>query len=264
MRYIILSLLLSISVFGSIYKTHILDVKGDIATIKIDDAQKGVSGIVVKKLAKNRSIIINNAEVIDFDKNKKIAKLKLTKFTMFKNNNLPDGKWSAKKGDLVIMAFGYSRGLIIAPDEDIYFTLKKAIRNEVFVHPDVFATMLSFNGHPTPLKSDFQSFCNNVTIGLLFFYLEKKLYTVDCKTFKILNVQNAPLEKNEEKLPFYSRVKKIDANWFGEGHEELEDYEPYYYELLYKANKDNTALKKAIISSDDENVTKLAKELDLK
>jgi len=116
--------------------------------------------------------------------------------------------------------------------------------------------MLSYKGHPTPLQKDFKNFCNNVSVGLLFFYIEQNLYTVDCHSFKILNIQNAPLQQKEQKLPFYSRLEKIEANWFGEGSDELEDYEPYYYELLYKNNETNAKLIQNIQNSPDANVSK--------
>ena len=89
------------------------------------------------------------------------------------------------------------------------------------------------------------------SVGLLFIYLDKKLYTVDIKTFHILNISDAPLTQDSVKLPFYSRVEKIEANWFGEGSNELEDYEPHYYELLVEYNKENRELYEIIKNGDD-------------
>jgi len=238
MKYILILLWFSISLFGSYIKSEIESVNGDEVTIKIDEIQKGISGFVVHKLSNNRSTIVNSVRVVDYDKEAKVAKLKLLDFTMFRNNNLPSLKYKAQKGDIVILAFGYNRGLLIAPNEEIYYILTKAMKGELFVHPDVFATLLSYNGHPSPLKSDFTGFCNNVSVGLVFFYIEKNLYTVDCNSFKILNVQKAPLKQEKTQKPFYSRVEKIDANWFGEGSDEIENYEQYYKELLEEYNDD--------------------------
>ncbi len=256
-RFVFLALLFSRFLAADLIKSEILWVKEDKAAIHIENIQKGVSGFVVHTLAPNRSAIVNGAVIEDFNQTTKIATLKLTPFTMFRNNNLPSLKLQAQKGDLAVLAFGYDRALVIAPSEDIYYRLTQAMRGEVFIHPDIFATMLSWRGHPTPLQKDFQDFCQNVSIGLVFFYIERKLYTVDCNSFTILGVQEAPLEaKEKRKLPFYTRIEKIEASWFGAGSDELEDYAPYYYRLLYENNPNNTVLIDAIRHSKDTNVTK--------
>lgn len=263
MRYIIFLVLMKMALFGAYIESKIVTVDGDEATISLPEVDIGVSGFVVRILAPDHSMIVSSATVISFEKESQKATLKLEPYTLFRNNNLPTLKLKPKAGDKVILAYGYDRGLLIAPNEEIYYTLTRAMKNETFVHPDVFATLLSYHGHPTPLKEDFSGFCSNVTVGLLFFYLEKKLYTVDCHSFRILNVQDAPLEQHSKKLPFYSRIEKIEANWFGEGSDELEDYEPYYYELLYEYNPKNETLIQSIKNSNEANVTKLADELDL-
>jgi len=262
MRYVFFLLTLVLT-HALALEVELLDVNGTEAKVSIDQIDVGVSGFVVHRLADDRHFIVNSAVVSAFDPKKKEATLKLSKYTLFTNNNLPTLKLTAQKGDTAVLAYAYGRGLLIAPQESIYYTLKGAMKNETFIHPDIFATMLSYRGHPTPLQEDFEDFCNNVTLGLLFFYIEQNLYTTDCHTFRILNIQKAPLKQSEEKLPFYSRVEKIEANWFGKGSKRLEDYEPYYYELLYRNNKDNKALKEAILHSADANVSKLAHDLDL-
>ncbi len=263
MRYILFLICMKLALFGAYVESRLTVVKGDEATISIPKADVGISGFVVRKLAADHSMIIAAATVVSFEKGQKRATLRLAPYTLFRNNNLPTLKLKPKAGDKVILAYGYDRGLLIAPNEEIYYTLTRSMKDETFVHPDVFATLLSYHGHPTPLKEDFSGFCNNVTTGLLFLYLEQKLYTLDCQSFKILNVQNAPLREKSKKLPFYSRVEKIEANWFGAGSGRLKDYEPYYYELLYRYNPDNETLIKSIESSTENNVTKLAKKLGL-
>jgi len=250
MKYILVLLLLVKTAFATLIETELQSVQGDEATISIEKIDVGVSGFVVKKLAPNHSSIINAVTVKSFDSKTHTAYLKLSSYTVFVNNNLPTGKWHAQKGDTVVLAFGYNRGLLIAPTEETYYTFEQAIKGENFVHPDVFATLLSYHGHPTPLKEDFSGFCQNVSIGLLFFYIKQNLYTADCYSFKILNIQKAPLKQEETKLPFYSRVDKIDSNWFGEGSDEVEDYDEYYLELLEEYNDDNEALEKAMDDED--------------
>ena len=80
-------------------------------------------------------------------------------------------------------------------------------------------------------------------VGLFFIYLDKKIYTLDARTFKILNITDILLEQKGVKLPFYTRIDEIDASWFGEGSYELESYEPHYYELMIEYNPDNEDLK---------------------
>ena len=209
MRYIVFLIFVQLALFGVSIESKIVTLDGDTATISIPKADVGVSGFVVRELAPDHGMIVASATVTGFDAKSSTATLKLAPYTLFRNNNLPTLKLKPQASDKVILAYGYDRGLLIAPNEEIYYTLTRAMRSETFVHPDVFATLLSYHGHPTPLKEDFSDFCSNVTIGLLFFYLEQKLYTVDCQSFKILNVQNAPLQQ-KKKTTSQSLPKSLD------------------------------------------------------
>jgi hypothetical protein len=46
-------------------------------------------------------------------------------------------------------------------------------------------------------------------------------------------------------LPFFSRIDEIDSDWFGEGSDELTEYEPHYFELLMDHNPDMQEIKEA-------------------
>ncbi len=263
MKAIFLLLLSTLMLFGGMLRSEVSAVGENNITIETEGVEVGMSGFVVHRLAPGRSTILNRVSVVSVDKEHKTAKLRLLPFDLFESNNLPRIKMKPKVGDSVLLAYAYERGLLIAPSESIYYTLTRAMKTETFVHPDVFATLLSYKGHPTPLQKDFEGFCNDVTLGLLFFYIEQKLYTVDCHSFAILGIQDAPLKQEKQKLPFYTRVKKIEANWFGEGSDELEDYEPYYYGLLYRNNPNNEALLQNMKASSDANVTQLLHELNI-
>ena len=247
MRYILFVFIFTATLFGGVLKSTILSVNEDKteATIKISNIDIGVNGFVVHSIEGNHNIILKNAVVIKFDKNTKIATLKLSEFTALKNNALPSGKWKVQIGDKAVLAFGYTRGLLIAPSEEIYYRITRHSKLQ-WVHPDIFATILSFNGHPTPLREDFTKLSITSSVGLIYIFLDKQLYTVDSKSFKILTVIKADLLQDETDLPFYTRVPEIDANWFGEGSDELEYYEPYYYKLLAEANSNNKTLYKII------------------
>lgn len=232
---------------ASVIKSPLLtyDEEKNSATIKLEHADIGMSGYISHEIAPNHTSILKNVEVVAFDKETQIATLKVSSFDGLKNNALPTGKWKVEVGDDVILTFGYTRALLIAPEEKIYYRISKSV-NTQWLHPDLFATILSFRGHPTPLKEDFIAMSNTSAVGLVFFYIKEKIYTVDAKSLVILSITDAPLTQEKTVLPFYTRVDKIDAAWWGEGSDELEAYEPHYFELLAQNNTKNKALYEAI------------------
>ena len=242
-KHIILLFAFTLSLVAGVIKTPILTLENNLVTVKVDNIDIGVSGFIAHRLSKNNSTILKDVEVIGFDRATKIATLKMSDFKQFNHNALPHGKWKVEVGDIAILAFGYSRALLIAPSEEIYHRITKATKNVQWLHPDVFATILSLNGHPTPLKEDFGSMYENTSVGLVFFFLNQKLLTVDIKSMKIINIVDAPLKQDATKLPFYSRVDEIESNWWGEGSDELESYEPYYFKLLMEHNPNNRELQ---------------------
>jgi len=252
MKYILLLLLALFELNAGVVKSPIVTLDSDkqIATIKIDKIDVGMSGFIVHKIAPGHTSILKNVVVKSYDKNTQIATLKVNEYTGLRNNALPSGKWKVVVGEVAVFAFGYSRALLIAPSEEVYHQVSKSI-NIQWIHPDIFATILSFRGHPTPLKEDFEAMSDASSVGLVFVYLNKKLFMLDIKTFKILTINDAPLVQDSVKLPFYTRVQEIDANWWGEGSDPLESYEPHYYELLVEFNKKDKRLYEIIKNGDE-------------
>jgi len=248
MKYIFLVLVLVLQVFAGVVKSPIISVdeQNSQATIKLNKIDVGMSGFIYHKVGGEQGVILKNIVVSSYDKDSKIATLEMSPFDGIKNNALPSGKWSVRVGDEAILAFGYTRGLLIAPNEDIYHRVTRSVKNLQWVHPDLFTTTLSFMGHPTPLRDDFTQFSIGTSVGLVFIYLDEKLFTIDAKSFKILNISDAILKQEETDLPFYTRIKEIEAAWWGEGSNKLTSYEPHYYELLSKANPDNKELSRLI------------------
>ncbi len=265
MKYILLLAIIGSSLFANLVRSEIISVNDEQtqATIKIEKIDVGMSGFIVHRLNENHSSILKNIVVTNFDKNTKIATLKISEFDGLKNNALPEGKWPVSIGDVATLAFGYSRALLVSPDENIYYKITKSAKNIQWIHPDLFATMLSNNGHPTPLKSDFYEMCSATAVGILFFYLEENLFTLDCKSFKVLNISKAPLKQTSEELPFYTRVQEIDEAWWGEGSDPLTSYEPHYYKLMLEFNKENSKLIDIVKHSKKEEVKKLLKDQNL-
>jgi len=252
MKYILLVLLAIFELNAAIVKSPIVTLNSDdeIATIKIEKIDVGMSGFIVHEIAPGHTSILKNVVVESYDESSQIATLKMNDYTGLRNNALPTGKWSVVVGDTAVFAFGYSRALLITPSEEVYHRIKKSI-NIQWIHPDLFATVLSFRGHPTPLKEDFEAMSDASSAGLVFIYLNQKLFMLDIKSFKILAIHDAPLVQDNIKLPFYTRVEEIDANWWGEGSDELESYEPHYYELLVESNKQNKTLYEIIQNGDE-------------
>ncbi|MEA3331350.1 MAG: plasminogen-binding N-terminal domain-containing protein [Campylobacterota bacterium] len=250
MKYIFMLLMVVIELFGGVVKSPIVSVNVDetLVSIKIAKIDVGMSGFVVHNIAQNHSTILKSAVVKSYDEQSQIATLELSEYDALRQNSLPNGKWHVEVGDMVVLAFGYTRGLLIAPSEDIYYRVTRATKHLQWIHPDIFATLLSFNGHPTPLREDFKKLALSTSVGLLFFYIEKKLYTVDSQSFKILNISDAPLVQKDVKPPFYTRVEEIEASWWGEGSDELESYAPHYYKLLLEANPNHKKLQAEIDS----------------
>jgi Plasminogen-binding protein pgbA N-terminal len=248
MKYIILVLVLALQLSAGVVKSPLISVdkQNDIATIKIDKIDVGMSGFISHKIADDHTVVLKNIVVTSYDEKSKIATLKMSPYDALRNNALPSGRWTVEVGDEAILAFGYTRGLLISPSEEIYHRITRSVKNLQWVHPDIFATILSFNGHPTPLREDFTKLSISTSVGIVFIYLEQKLFTIDAKSFKILTITEAELKQDNTELPFYTRIEEIDAAWWGEGSNELESYEPYYYELLTEANPDNKELQKIV------------------
>ncbi|MGE4420017.1 MAG: plasminogen-binding N-terminal domain-containing protein [Sulfurimonas sp.] len=262
MKYLFLLFIIALELFGVVVKSPVVSINEAAAevTIEIEKIDVGVSGFIVHRINDTHSVILKNAIVKSFDAKSKTAKVALSEFNALSNSALPTSKWSVKIGDMAVLAFGYTRGLLIAPNEEIYHRITKS-SNLQWIHPDIFATILSFNGHPTPLRSDFTEMSSSASVGLVFIYLDGRVYTLDAKSFKILTITDAKLEQKEPNLPFYTRVPEIDAAWWGEGSDELDEYEPHYYKLMIEANLNNKELYE-IVKNGGEKLKYLLEEFD--
>lgn len=265
MKYAILILIFASGLFADVVKAPIASVNEteNTATIQVEKIDVGMSGFIIHKLADNHSVILKNIIVQSYDQKSETATLELSDYNALIQNSLPNGKWTVQVGDTALLAFGYSRAFLVAPSEEIYHRITTSTKSVQWIHPDLFATILSFNGHPTPLREDFTNLSISTAVGIVFIYLDKKVFTLDSKSFKILSISDAPLVQEKTQLPFYTRVEKIEANWWGEGSSKLEDYEPYYYELMIEANKDNKQLYE-IVKNGDKKLQNLLKKFELK
>lgn len=244
-KYILLVCILGSLAFANVIKTPVLSVdKGEnTAIIQIKHIDVGVSGFIVQRLSNNDASILMNAEVISYDLQTQMAVLQLEEFNQLAQNSLPSGNWKVKTGDIAVLAFGYTRALLIAPNQNVYTRVTKKIDTIQWVHPDLFATLLSMNGHPSPLKEDFNKMSVVTSTGLVLIYLNQKLFTVDAKSMKILNISKASMLRKKAEVPFFTRVNKIESNWWGKGSSKIKSYDSYYYELLLQSNPKHKGLQ---------------------
>ncbi len=217
---------------------------GKSATVEVKQIAKGVHGFIVRHFNNDHSVIVADAYVSEFNEATSEATLALSEYEGLKQNSLPRGNWHVQPGDEAILAFGYSRALLLAPNEDIYHIITKNIHGVEWIHPDSFATYLSYHAHPAPFKEDISGYCTLGEIGLLYIYVEDALFTLDCQTMSLIQITPVELEEKDIKLPFFSRVEAISTSWWvwGEASRPLEAYAPHYLKLLVKYNKESKLL----------------------
>ncbi len=246
MKKLLLLTLLPLFLFSADLHMPVLTVSDDSksATVKIKQIAKGVHGFVVRHFTNDHSVIVADAYVSEFDPATEVATLALSEYVGLKQNSLPNGNWHVQVGDEVILAFGYTRALLLAPNDDIYYIVTKNIRGVEWIHPDNFATYLSHQAHPTPTKDDIAGYCTLAEIGLFYTYVNNALFTLDCQTMSLIQLTPVALEENKLMLPFYSRVEEISTSWWvwGKASRELEEYDPHYLEMLVENNRESKPL----------------------
>ncbi len=220
----------------------LLDVQESRASISAENLREGMSGFIIRQFDATHSTIIANARVEQVNPSNKRAILILSEYDGLRQNSLPSGNWKPKASDIAILAHDYERALLIAPNEDSYDAISKSIPNVEWIHPDNYATYLSYEGHPTPLKEDFHHYCTANSVGLLYIQSAQTLFTLDCKSFALLQTTPSVQKTTTEQTPFYTRIPTIRAAWWGEGSSRLDRYEPYYLEQIALNNSKNKEL----------------------
>jgi hypothetical protein len=220
----------------------LLEIEGERATISAENLKEGMSGFIVRQFDDTHSTIIANATLTQTNTSGNRAILRISGYTGLHQNALPGGNWKPKPSDRAILAYDYERALLITPDEESYDAISKSVSGIEWIHPDLYATFLSYEGHQTPLVSDFNRYCTANSIGLLYIHSADHLFTLDCKSFTLL--QTTPFAKvsSKEQTPFYSRIPTIRGAWWGEGSSSLKSYEPYYLEQIALNNQKNKEL----------------------
>ncbi len=238
--------LLTLITFGALsaspISTPLLDVQDGRAAVTAKHLQTGMSGFIVRQLDATHNTIIANAVVEQVNPANNRAILRLSEYDGIRQDSLPSGNWTPRASDTAVLAYDYSRALLIAPNDDAYDTIAKGLPMIEWVHPDNFAAYLSREGHPTPTTEDFHRYCTANSVGLLYVQSANTLFTLDCKSFTLL--QHAPSVASSEQgmTPFYSRIPTIRAAWFGEGSSRMDNYEEHYLEEIALNNSKNREL----------------------
>ncbi|MBE0498393.1 MAG: plasminogen-binding N-terminal domain-containing protein [Campylobacterales bacterium] len=219
-------------------RTQISTINENILTAETPEgALPGMYGILLRWFNAEHSVALSWVEVTTIEDD--VTTLKMIPNYALEQSALPSGTWTAQVGDELILGYNYQRALLIAPNASVYKKITQLHSEREWIHPDIFATLLSFRGHPTPLREDFAYACTTNNIGVLTFAFEQSVLTLDCQSFKILDNRSSTLASSEEQLPFYSRVPHIQANWFGKGSSRLKEYTSYYIELIAENNPEN-------------------------
>ena len=242
MRIWLITLIACSVLNASSITTPLLEVEKDRATIIAENLRDGMSGFIVRAFDATHSTIIANARVEQLNPSNGRAILKLSEYDGLRQNSLPSGNWVPQPSDTAVLAYDYERALLIAPNDDTYDVITKSIPGIEWIHPDNFATYLSYEGHPTPLVEDFKRYCTANSVGLLYVQSAQNLFTLDCKSFALLQTTPSMNKTTSEQTPFFTRIPTIRAAWWGEGSSRLDSYEPYYLEQIALKNSKNKEL----------------------
>lgn len=196
---------------------------GEIKTQK--DVQIGSSGIVIKNLQDDFQAIISYVELVSENQ------VRFYPFETLRQVNLPKGLWKPQVGDTIRFKENYNRAIILAKNFNSFVKIEKKF-DKFWIHSDIFTATLSSIGHKQPLKNDFQYFCQEHSVGLIYIEFQDEVKKVDCLSLKVMEFIPMKFEKSNIQKPFYSRIKVIDSNMFGDGINEIVDFEKYYRKLI--------------------------------
>lgn len=182
------------------------------ATINVGNLKTGQSGIVLHKYENGKKLIVSSAYVTKSDA--KQSSLKFIPFLGLKQNAIPTSSRKPQNGDQFILNYLYNESLLIAPNAESFRAVRKKFKNNNFPHSDLFATYLKVNYEPTPNKRDIQEYALSQDLRTIFFVIESYVYIVDTRTFAILGKKPVSYIPGKPKMPFYTRIEKIESSIF--------------------------------------------------
>lgn len=211
----------------------ILDITKEGVSIEKTAWPIGSSGVIIRHVNNKHEAILARVEVIQ---NNEKTQLKILDFTDLDQDALPTLTTKPTTKDRVKMGWLHDRILLIAPNKKSYHLVAKAQKNKTFIDPDMFAVHISTQGHPSVIEKDLKNFCKAYDVGIVEFIIDKQLFKVDANSFKVLEKIAVDFPKEKTQVPFYTRLKDFNADWWGEGSGEIENYKEYYLSLLGEKN----------------------------
>ena len=225
MRLLWTLLIVTFTLFAN--ETKILKTDGKSAVIPPQNLPIGTSGIVIHSFNPNLRSIVARAILVAPDR------IKFEVFDALAQDSLPRPNIKPQPGDRVILGYLDDRAVIIAPNFSTYQKLSEEFGGYELLHPDLFAAELSKAKHPAPTREDFKNFCNKFALSTIFLALDDRTLQLDCYSFTPLQSYDIKADRQNLKLPFYSRIKEIESSIFDFfGDNEIKDYFDYYKKLV--------------------------------
>lgn len=211
-------------------KQEIPTKKEDAMRLKLPalDLKVGESGILTREVNGN-SFIISNLVVDSIEDG--IANILVKDFDDLEQEYMPKPLGEPQEGDIAFFRIFYGRGMIIAPNQNLYQSILESKLEINFTHPDVFASFLSSQKENMPKKENFAKFCAKFNIGLLYLLSKSTLFTLDCNSFVVLESKSMDIIDSTMQSPFFTRLSdEIIDKLFSI--KKMEDYDTYYEKLL--------------------------------
>lgn len=203
------------------------NVSNNTATIDIGRLKVGQSAVIQHNFENRKALLVANGYVIS--SNETSSTLKLAPFLDLKQNALPTSNRKAENGDIAIINYLYNTSMIIAPSQDAFIATRTKYPENNFLHADLFAARLKYDGEPIPSKKTIQDYAISQNIGTIFFVIKNRVYVVDSKTFAILDSDLISYNfVQDEQMPFYTRIEKIEKNLL----KKITDYQDWFTSLF--------------------------------
>lgn len=202
----------------SLQVSDLSNVTNETAVINIGNLKIGQSGIIQHRYENGNSIIVSNAYVQSSNANSSV--IKFIPFLDLKQNAIPTSNRKVSSEDKFILNYMYDQSLLIAPNIESFRFVRVKFPQNNFIHSDIFGAYLKSEYQPLPSKKIIQDFARSQNLGTIFIVIKSDLYTIDTRTFTILNKQKITNISSKTQMPFYTRVENIEANlltngWFG-------------------------------------------------
>lgn len=208
-----------------------IDADGLVATAKGSFVQKGATGIVVANIIGGKDAIVASARALTSGEE---IKIRFEVLTDLAQEALPKASILPKVGDKAMFYLFDDRAMIVAKNQADYQKVMDG-DNKRWVHPDLFAALLTRERVGEPSAKHFASFCKIHSVGTLYFAIHNKLYITDCQSMETLEERafdSAPSKEFES--PFFKRTGEIETGYLGMLKSSVKEYEPYYLRVLGK------------------------------